>query len=196
MHRGAPRGRSGSFALLVTLLLHAALVWLLARSAAPHDAQTVAPRRITLRMIPTPWVEPTPQRREPAARAMNRSMPVRTIVPTRPIRRTVESVDPPQLEALSRAEPAASAPSRPPSLIDTEATRRAIRASARMPSLTDEAARVAEQPRRAGPQEQLGTAVRSAGKGDCLKGQFAGAGMGLLSLPFFVLAKARGDCAP
>lgn len=189
MHRGAPRGRSGSFALLVTLLLHAALVWLLARSAAPHDAQTVAPRRITLRMIPTPWVEPTPQRREPAARAMNRSMPVRTI------RRTVESVDPPQPEALSRAEPAASAPSRPPSLIDTEATRRAIRASARMPSLTDEAARVAEQPRRAGPQEQLGTAVRSAGKGDCAKGEFAGAGMGLLSLPFFVLAEARGDCA-
>jgi hypothetical protein len=30
---------------------------------------------------------------------------------------------------------------------------------------------------------------------DCSKGQFALAGMGLLSLPFLVLAEVRGRCA-
>lgn len=96
-----------------------------------------------------------------------------------------------QIEATAPSPPLSS----PPSLLDTEATRRAIRASARMPSLVSEAARVTEEPRRANAQEQLGNAVREAGKGDCDKGEFAGAGMGLLSLPFLAAAAIRGDCA-
>jgi len=41
-----------------------------------------------------------------------------------------------------------------------------------------------------------GPARRRAGKGDCLKGESAGTGMGLLSLPFLALAAARSACAP
>ena len=75
------------------------------------------------------------------------------------------------------------------------ATRRAIRAIARAPSLSEQLARSRDEPHRPNVQERLGNAVKTAGKGDCLKGEYAGAGMGLLSLPFLAVAEARGDCA-
>ena len=40
-----------------------------------------------------------------------------------------------------------------------------------------------------------GQEIQKAGNGDCLKGEFAGGGAGLLSLPFWLLAEARGKCA-
>ena len=100
------------------------------------------------------------------------------------------------------AEPAAPAASAAnavpglPSLLDTEATRRAIRESARAPSLAGRAAAVSDEPQRTSAQERLGNDVKSAGKGDCMKGEYAGTDMGLLSLPFLALAAARGACAP
>lgn len=101
----------------------------------------------------------------------------------------------PLREAAIRPEPAASAESLAPSLLDTEATRRAIRASARTPSLGDQLAQAREEPERPGAQARLANGVKAAGQGDCLKGEFAGAGMGLLSLPFLAIATAQGDCA-
>lgn len=83
-----------------------------------------------------------------------------------------------------------------PSLLDTEASRRAIRESALAPSLAAWAAVASDEPHRTGAQERLVNDVKSAGKGDCLKGEYAGTGMGLLSLPFLALAAARGACAP
>lgn len=46
------------------------------------------------------------------------------------------------------------------------------------------------------PSQQLPNDVAAAGKGDCIKGDYAGAGMGLLSLPFLAYAAAAGNCKP
>jgi hypothetical protein len=46
------------------------------------------------------------------------------------------------------------------------------------------------------PTQVLPRAVASSAKGDCLKGEYAGGGMGLLSLPFLALAAARDACKP
>jgi hypothetical protein len=79
--------------------------------------------------------------------------------------------------------------------METEATRRAIRASARAPSLGEQLARAREEPQRIGATERFANDVRNAGKGECLKGEYLGAGMGLLSLPFLAAAAMRGLCA-
>ncbi|MEP7099104.1 MAG: hypothetical protein ABI781_01255 [Burkholderiales bacterium] len=101
----------------------------------------------------------------------------------------------PQREAATHPDPAASADPGLPSLLDTEATRRAVRASARAASLGDQLARARDEPNRAGPQERLANDVNAAGKGDCLKGRYPGNGMGLLSLPFLAAAAVSGSCA-
>ena len=92
-------------------------------------------------------------------------------------------------------EPAASAPDSLPSLMDADATRRAIRDSARASSLGDQLAQSREEPRRPGANDRLANGVHSAGKGDCMKGEFAGANMGILSLPFLAIALKAGHCA-
>jgi hypothetical protein len=79
--------------------------------------------------------------------------------------------------------------------MDTEATRRAIRASARTPSLSDQLAQSREEPHRLSANDRLAIGVHDAGKGDCAKGEYAGAGMGLLSLPFLAAAAMSGNCA-
>ena len=80
----------------------------------------------------------------------------------------------------------------PPSLMDGEATRRAIRAAAREPGLAAQAGR--QGPALRTPDERLGDQVQRSAKGDCLKGEYLGGGMGLLSLPFLAAAALKGDC--
>jgi hypothetical protein len=193
MRSGAPRTRTGSTVLALVLAAHAMLVWLLGQVIAPYRSAATQPGRVELRLIPPPVLVPRIGAPTPPDRADARSANARAI--TRP--RAEPAVSPVPADAQIQIEATAPSPasSSPPSLLDTEATRRAIRASARMPSLVGEAARVTEEPRRASAQEQLGNAVREAGKGDCDKGEFTGAGMGLLSLPFLAAAAVRGDCA-
>ena len=45
------------------------------------------------------------------------------------------------------------------------------------------------------PAEALARGIDAAHKGDCGKGDYAGGGMGLLSLPFLVAAEALGNCS-
>lgn len=92
----------------------------------------------------------------------------------------------------SEAEPAVAAASAP--LLDSAASRRAIRELARQRPLTEQAA-LASATTRPAPGARLGERIRDAGKGDCAKGEYFGAGMGLLSLPFLVAATVRDDCA-
>ena len=113
--------------------------------------------------------------------------------PATPLDRAVITITP--AETALRAEAPASAAVAAPALLDTEASRRAIRTSARTPSLSALAAAASEEPRPVSTQERLGDGVKAAGKGDCLNGEYAGAGMGILSLPFIALAAARGACA-
>ncbi len=79
-------------------------------------------------------------------------------------------------------------------LLDTEATRRAIRLSVRQGGL---AARADDQVAVRSPTalQRLPGEVQRARKGDCVKGEYAGAGMGLLSVPFLAAAAATGNCA-
>jgi hypothetical protein len=206
----------GGLALLTVVLLHALLVWLWPGAALvpARSARPMAPPRVSLRLIAM-QPSPSPQRmpeapsarstlpRPVAADSRARLRPVAGT--TRPAAITAASAVPagaaiaaiaaPAAEAAPRAETPASAPVSEPSLLDTAASRRAIRASARTASLSTQAVAASEEPRPAGAQERLGTAVKSAGQGDCLKGEYIGAGMGLLSLPFIAAAAARGACA-
>ena len=187
--------------LTAVIAVHLALFWLLLGSTAPHTARhtPAAVQRVSLRLMALPM--PLVPRAAAPARAAQPDA-ARTPGPARSLPITAAPAAEPNLPApisagptatLVHAEPAASAPE--VSLLDSEATRRAIRASARATSLTAEVARVGGEPVRTTAQERLGNDVKAAGRGDCVKGEYAGAGMGLLSLPFLVAAAARGACA-
>lgn len=183
-------------AVLAVLALHGALIAALSRSGTMPRATPPA-TRISLRMIPLTLpraaeVAPpaaaapltaraAPRHRSPTAASMNEPRPTTPTVITS--------------AAITLPEPAASAPDALPSLLDTEATRRAIRASARTPSLGDPMAKAHDEPARQSAAGRLAHGVRDAGKGDCSKGEYAGAGMGLLSLPFLAAAALSGNCA-
>lgn len=200
MHRwNATSRRRAVLVALAALLLHAALWRLLGdtRQRAPAPAR---PAAMTLRLVPIAPVVARP----------SVALPARSVAPV-PITRSARAQAPqraPIAIGASPAEPApaataAIAPPAPaagdttaaPSLLDTDATRRAIRAAARAPSLGERLARARAEPDRIGPAERLANGVRDAGTGDCLKGEYADAGMGLLSIPFLALAAASGQCA-
>jgi hypothetical protein len=93
---------------------------------------------------------------------------------------------------LLPADLPASAPREP--LLQTAASRQAIRDAARNPLLSERAALATGIQPTTGA-ERLAAATGAAAKGDCLKGDFAGGGMGLLSLPFLAVAATTGQCA-
>jgi len=80
--------------------------------------------------------------------------------------------------------------------LDGAATRRAIRESALgggpLAQQAVEAGAALRAPTLAG---RLANEVQQAGRGDCAKGEYAGAGMVLLSLPFLAAAALKGECA-
>jgi hypothetical protein len=103
----------------------------------------------------------------------------------------------PARSAPSAAQAASApelAPPAQPSLLDSEATRRAVRMATREPLLSERAAMASDDPGRINAQQRLSQQIAQAADGDCLKGEFAGSGMGLLSLPFWLAAEARGKC--
>ncbi|CAN5899766.1 hypothetical protein BH11PSE8_BH11PSE8_37730 [soil metagenome] len=208
------KGSSNHRALTIVAVLafHLALLWLLRDASMNNAARSAAispASRITLRLIAAPPREASP--------AVPTSSPVTVPVPEANRARPTVALDrartppraatasigasssneitPPQVETAMRAEPPASAPDAAHPLLDTEATRRAIRASARAPSLHDQLAIAREEPAPVNAQQRLANGVKSAGKGDCMKGEFAGGGMGLLSIPFLAAAVATGACA-
>lgn len=188
--------------LVWVIALHVALAWLLLDSIAARalrQAVPAPPQRVTMRLIPPPEAPPPRAAEAPpnppaaaTARAPARSL-ARAPNPTDPAPLSFTPAAPSEL--ASHAEPAGSAPRAIPSLMDTEATRRAIRDSARQPAHIGHVAGAGDEPRRASTQERLAGDVKAAGKGDCVKGEYLGAGMGLLSLPFLAVAAARGACA-
>ena len=193
--------RSGRFSpdrrivptLAGVLAVHVALMALLTgtRTAPRRDA---APPRVTLRLISTAL---PPRNAQPTDAAAAR--PVARIATSARARQPTPMSDRDSRATAATtaiaAEPAASAPEPLPSLMESDATRRAIRASARTPSLSDQLAQSRQEPHRPSATDRLAIGVREAGKGDCAKGEYAGAGMGLLSLPFLAAAAVSGNCA-
>lgn len=187
-----------SLLLLIVALIHLGLGLVLSRAQRPR--QDLPPRRpIELRIVverspaAVPAGAATPPRRGavPSARR-TRSTVAATVAPV-PTPIVVASPDDAAPADLAAAEPGAAASAPRGSLLDTEATRRAIRAATREPLLSERAAAaMRDEPLSA--EQKLAREMARAGKSECLKGEFLGGGAGLISLPFWLLAEARGQC--
>lgn len=206
----ARRPRPALWGLLLAAHLLAFFGW---QASLQHPrlgpAPTAAPTSLSwLRLLPLPAEAARPAR--PTEVASPRAQPPALPTPQRPATPLAAqpgsiSAPPPEPSAApaerpgtlslppAAAEPAA-APPPAGSLLDSEASRRALRDLARQPGLGERSAQVLDQPARSSAQ-RMAEAASAAGKGDCGKGQYAGSGAGLLSLPFLAAAVARGDCA-
>ncbi len=183
---------------LAILLAHLALALLL-NLRPDHAPQQQAGLR--LRWIPAePPASPSTTPPPPALRGPPRppaqlhvqphvSPPAIVLLPSLPAE-AAPATEPAPAPAEVAAAPA-SAPQ--PLLLHTEATRRAVREAARNPPLAVIAQ--AALPQRETRDQRLARTIAEAGRGDCGKGEYAGGGMGLLSLPFWIAAEVRGHCA-
>lgn len=186
----ARHARSRVLVALVVLAAHLALLlWWLRSDRLSHGVPPAQPR-VAVRLIALPPL-PAP-RSEPAVTARERHAAPRARAPVSalPMPKSPEAISVAPLAAEAPASQAVAEP--PPSLMDGEATRRAIRAAAREPGLAAQAGR--QGPALRTPDERLGDQVQQSAKGDCLKGEYLGGGMGLLSLPFLAAAALKGDC--
>lgn len=188
MRRISPTRRAA--VLMLTLLVHTGILWLMMQFR-PGAGNPVAPQqRLMVQLI----AEPRPAAPPP--------LPARTgLAPRpepRPIRQPVEAPPAATITAALPTEPAASVAAPEPAAskpwLDPEKTRLAVRQLAAQPSMREQAAQASEAPRRLTAGERFGQDVQQAATGDCLKGEFLGGGMGLLSAPFWALAEARGKC--
>nr|WP_316644121.1 hypothetical protein [uncultured Roseateles sp.] len=176
--------------LLLTLLVHAGVLWLLMQLRPGGTGPASPQQRLQVQLI----AEPRPAAPPP--------QPARTSVAPRPearaISRPAETPAAPTVTAALPPEPVASAalpdPAASKPWLDPEKTRQAIRQMAAQPSIREQAAQASDAPRKLTAGERFGQEVQQAATGDCLKGEFLGGGMGILSAPFWALAEARGKC--
>jgi hypothetical protein len=197
--------------LLFVLLGHGA--WLLWWAAGPHHlpvqpiegAVTILNLRPRLVEKPTPRILPDAPsaRQRPAAIAISKvptaARRARSDTPVPALvwgaEQTVPTtVDVPPAEDARATVAAPASAAQPSNLLDTQASRRAIRDVARELSLQERTALASSKPRDLLPEERLGQEIARAGRGDCLKGEFFGGGGGLLSLPFWLIAEMRDKC--
>lgn len=115
----------------------------------------------------------------------------------RAVGRAPQAITAPEAPAVATLEatspPASSASAPLPRLLDTGATRRAILDAARTTSWQERGDQAIAQTHLR-PEQKLGRDVAESARGNCAKGEFAGGGLGLLSLPFFVAAEVSGKC--
>lgn len=194
--RARVRRRQRAAVGLSVLALHALLGFALLH-AVVRQRGGPEPARISVRLLPAPVRVARQPRSDVAAARPPTAAPVHARVRPRPAEHVAEpaersapldAVPTPIAEAASAPTPAAA------DLLDTDASRRALRSAARNPNL---ASRVDAQVGVHSPTaaQRLPGSVQQAGKGDCGKGEYPGAGMGLLSLPFIAAALATGNCA-
>jgi len=195
-----PRPRPRPLLWLVVLLAHKVLITGWRQSLRPPPATSAPAPAGTLVWLSLP---------APGQPAMRPLAPTGAQLPAR---RQVAAARPAAAPELARpgkalaapapttllavaAEPPASAASAPrEKLLDSSATRLAIRQAGRQALLSERAADASGLAIRRSDQALAGGVAQSA-KGDCLQGEFAGGGMGLLSVPFALVAVARGQCA-
>lgn len=202
--RASPASALGPRALLMlaVLGLHLWLLgWLLHESRRPTQAspprhlQAREPLSITLHLLPLPS-RPKPLAAPLAARPPGPARPAAPSSASIRHDQSPSSARPaePRAQAMApQTEVPAELPPMPastplPRLLDSEATRRAVRQAAR------EAPPGPLQAQAENSQQRLERGMKGSAHGDCLKGEFMGGGMGLLSAPFWLLAEARGKC--
>lgn len=190
--------------LLLSLLLHGALLWqgLAPDIARPGTGQAEA-HRLQVVWVETQTSTPAPSPAPAAARPgpAPRSKPAQ--------RPDTAAVAPPSRQsagATKATEQAATAAAQAPVPADTEAVPDTARSARAMGRLLDSAAgrEAVQSAARQGlvrPQipaqreDPLASGMREAAQGDCMKGEFKGGGMGLLSLPMLAAAALKGECS-
>ena len=195
--------------LLLSLLLHGALLWqgLAPEIGRPGTGQAEAHR---LQVV---WVEaPTPAPSPAPAVARPGPAPAPNPSPRpKPARRPdTAAVAPPSRQGAGAAkateQAATAAAPQAPVPADTAAVPDTARSARAMGRLLDSAAgrEAVQSAARQGlvrPQihaqreDPLASGMREAAQGDCMKGEFKGGGMGLLSLPMLAAAALKGECS-
>jgi len=194
--------------LLLSLLLHGALLWqgLAPDIARPGTGQAEA-HRLQVVWVETPTSTPTPAPSPAPAAARPGPAPAPRHKPAR--RPDTAAVAPPSRQsagATKATEQAATAAAQAPVPADTEAVPDTARSARAMGRLLDSAAgrEAVQSAARQGlvrPQipaqreDPLASGMREAAQGDCMKGEFKGGGMGLLSLPMLAAAALKGECS-
>jgi len=183
------------------LLVHLALLWAWppgGRGLQDHTAQ--APSTV-VRLLPAP-IAAEPVRPVAAPRdARSTSARERRPAPREPVQPiTTPAAAAPTATAvveLPAADPAASAV---PLDLRLRLPRGAVAARGGLTEPQDSMRRAALNDPRSNvttdPTQVLPRAVASSAKGDCMKGEYALGGMGLLSLPFLALAVVSDACKP
>jgi hypothetical protein len=188
-------------AVLVLLLLHATrarhvppppparagLLWLVREADVLPIPPDLAPR------MQRPQSLPQRQPRSPSTPPAGEVQPQAITLAPAPSVADTALVVPDRAPAASTAKAGSSPPSQT-RLLDTAATRDAIRRLARDRPLNQRADAAAGVDDRPGAEQRLGREIERAGIGDCAKGEFAFAGGGLLSLPALVYAELAGKC--
>jgi len=221
---GTRRRRWSAARIAAALALHALLLLALRlaidRVELPTHGADRATALLTVTLHPAPpprHALPLPARPQPpklarASASHGRAMPAPP--PRAPAEAQAITLAQPAAPPVAAATPAASAPAPDLGFLDNAATRQAIRGAGRGESLASRAnALTHEDPGselvaadgshcnckrnlpRPPPAQALAQDIAAAHKNDCMKGEFAGAGMGLLSAPFLLAAEAMGKCA-
>ena len=205
-----------AIAIGAVLLLHVALIgWLQQawhRAESHREQRSSSVRMVTIQLPPLPRPVPktTPLARSPERRASpDPKRPSPEDAPsTRPTARVQarqpevdrhedDRHDEPRTSVVIAAPTPAAAASGPTGrdLMYGAATQRAIRQGTQgQPLLSERADQASLAPDRIDASTKLGNDMMKGATSDCLKGEFAGGGAGLLSLPFWLLAEARGKC--
>ncbi|MBB1653037.1 hypothetical protein [Delftia sp. UME58] len=195
--------------LLLSLLLHGVLLWqgLAPDIARPGTGQAEA-HRLQVVWVETPTSTPTPAPSPAPAAARPAPAPASASKPAR--RPDTAAVAPPSRQGAGAAkameQAATAAAPQAPVPADTEAAPDTARSARAMGRLLDSAAgrEAVQSAARQGlvrPQihaqreDPLASGMREAAQGDCMKGEFKGGGMGLLSLPMLAAAALKGECS-
>ncbi|NDY90670.1 hypothetical protein [Ideonella livida] len=172
------------------------LLWLATGPSAGHPTPMRPDARrpvSSARGVPSPLTAPrsVPRAHVPAPAPVADSSTTAPATPhsdSTPIALTARAPEP---ATGSSAPTPASAPSR----LTPESTRQAWIGIARQPSLATRSLEAAGGITPPSAAQRMAQAASSAGRGDCSRGEYAGAGMGLLSLPALAYAAAAGHCA-
>lgn len=199
-------GLKGLLLAAVAALHLLLLMWLQdALRSPPSRAPDSQAPVVLIRQLPPPAAATEPPPEPPRPPRLPPRPAARPAAPTAPIQAAPAVAESPPIApapasapALAAAPPlpASAAASAPPAgrLLDTAASRQAIREAARRPSAREQGAIATGEDAPLGAQERLGQEIARGARGDCLKGEYAGSGMGLLSLPFWLIAELNEKC--